>query len=179
MSLIEVLILSFALGIDCLLVSFSQGLIFNTKKIQHAFSIAITMGVMHTIMTVTGYIGIKGFHQIINPYYHWATFIVFGALGIKYILDGILENNNNTKGLKKRHMLSICFITSIDAFFAGLSLNLSHTEMISSSIIIGFVAFLMSILGFNLGNKINNLPKKSLEFFAGIIFIFLAIKSIL
>ena len=49
MSLIEILFLSIALGIDCCVVSFSQGLIFTANRRKNSFLLALTMGAFQGI----------------------------------------------------------------------------------------------------------------------------------
>ena len=45
MNLIDLILLAIALGIDCLVVSFSQGLIFNTNRLKSSLQLALVMGV--------------------------------------------------------------------------------------------------------------------------------------
>lgn len=45
MHLIEILFLAAALGVDCLVVSFSQGLVFTRNRTKNSLALALTMGV--------------------------------------------------------------------------------------------------------------------------------------
>ena len=69
--------------------------------------------------------------------------------------------------------------TSIDAFAAGVSINLTHTSLILSALIIGFMSFYMSLKGFWFAIFFKRLPSRILEISGGLILIFLAIKSII
>ena len=69
--------------------------------------------------------------------------------------------------------------TSIDAFSAGISLSLFGNKILKPAVLIAFITFINSHLGFWLGGKLKNLPTKRLEIMAGLILIFLGIKAVL
>lgn len=177
MNILEIIILAFALSIDCLLVSFSQGLILNQNKIKNAMRINTTMGFFHSLMTIIGYSSIKFFHNAIEPYCHWIIFSIFMILGLKFIAEALLPKKQPIICIGKRCLFSIGIATSIDSLFAGLSINLTHTPLLTPTLIIGLTAFTMSTLGFNLGQSIKKIPAKSFEILGGLILILLGIKS--
>ena len=69
--------------------------------------------------------------------------------------------------------------TSIDAFSAGITLSLFGNHIFKPALLIAFVTFANSILGFSLGGKLKHLPTKGLEIFAGLLLIALGIKAII
>ena len=76
-------------------------------------------------------------------------------------------------------MFLIGIATSIDAFSAGISLSLYGNKILKPALLITFITFVNSLIGFWLGGKLKKFPTKSMEIFAGIVLIFLGIKAIL
>lgn len=179
MNLIDILILSFALSIDCLIVSFSQGLVFTKNRIKNSIRLAMTMGLFQGIMPWLSYMGADMVENYIKPYEKPIVFIIFTTLGIKFIIESFLNNKEEKINcIDFKCLILLGLATSIDALGAGITLNLTDTSILISSTLIGITSFIMSELGFWSGNILNKLPYKGLSILGGIILIFLAIKSI-
>ena len=87
MNLAEIIILAAALGIDCLVVSFSQGLILNSNRIRNSVILALTMGFCQGFMPCLGYFGTGVISKYITAYSNWLVFAIFMILGIKFIYE--------------------------------------------------------------------------------------------
>ena len=180
LSLIEIIFLSAALGIDCLIVSFAQGLIFTSKKKRNSFILALTMGLFQGIMPLISYYPTGLISKYLSQYSSWIVFTIFLVLGLKFIIEayGQKEKQEVCKiGLKC--LIALGIATSIDALGAGVTLKLLNTNIVSAAVIIASASFIMSLTGFWTGNKIKKNTKKYLEITGGIILIGLAVKSIL
>lgn len=178
MSLIEIIVLAIALGIDCLVVSFSQGLILKTNRVKNSIILALTMGLCQGLMPYLGYFGAESVSRYITPYAKWLVFGIFLVLGIKFIKEAF-QHKEDICDFKIKYIISMGIATSIDALASGVNLNLTQTPLIFSTLIIGLVSFTLSLIGFWLGNFFKQLPSKSLEITGGIILIALALKSII
>lgn len=179
MNLVEIIILAAALGIDCLVVSFSQGLILNSNRIRNSAILALTMGFCQGFMPCLSYFGTGVVSKYITEYSNWLVFTIFMILGIKFIYEAFQEKEEEICCIDLKCLIGMGIATSIDAFAAGVSINLTHTSLILSALIIGFMSFYMSLKGFWLAIFFKRLPSKFLEIFGGLILIFLAIKSII
>lgn len=178
MHLIEILFLAAALGVDCLVVSFSQGLVFTRNRTKNSLALALTMGLSQGIMPCIGYFFTGAISRYIEPYAKWLVFIIFFALGAKLIYEAFNEKDENICCIDLKCLLGMGLATSIDALASGVSLNLTKTHLILSVLIIGFMSFFMSVFGFWLGNFFKKLPSKYLEISGGIILILLAFKNV-
>ena len=179
MSLIEILFLSIALGIDCCVVSFSQGLIFTANRRKNSFLLALTMGVFQGIMPAIGYFFANLISKYVETFSHWLVFVIFAALGIKFIIEAFHEKEEDKIcciGLKC--LITMGIATSIDALGAGASLNFSGTEILKPALIIAAASFFMSLFGFWFGNCFKKFPSKYLEITGGIILCGLAVKAL-
>lgn len=87
MNFIDLILLGLALGVDCFVVSFSQGLIFKSEKVKNSFKLALTMGLFQGVMPVIGYIGTNSLYKYVVPYSKWIVFGIFLLLGLKFIVE--------------------------------------------------------------------------------------------
>lgn len=178
MTLIDILLLSIALGIDCFVVSFSQGLIFKTDRIKTALRLAFTMGLFQGFMPVIGYAGANSLYKTIVPYSNKIVFALFFILGIKFILEAFNTKEEKIECLDMKCLIGLGIATSIDALVSGATLKLTQTNLLLSAVLIGITSFLMSTAGYFCGHSIKQIPAKYLEIAGGIILILLAIKSL-
>lgn len=179
MSLIDIILLAVALGIDCLIVSFSQGLIFDKKRLINSLKLAFTMGLFQGGMPCIGYVGADYIYDIATPFSRWIVFVIFFVLGLKFILEAFLPEKEKKCCIGLKCLISFGIATSIDALVAGASLNFTRTSLVSSALIIGIVSFIMSLGGFWSGIFFKKFPADYLEIFGGLILIFLAVKSVI
>lgn len=178
MNFIDLILLGLALGVDCFVVSFSQGLIFKSEKVKNSFKLALTMGLFQGVMPVIGYIGTNSLYKYIVPYSKWIVFGIFLLLGLKFIVESFQPKEKEVQCIGLKCLLGLGLATSIDALVSGASIRLTQTSLPISVIIIGIASFLMSIGGFYSGNFIKNIPSKFLEITGGLILVALAIKSL-
>lgn len=179
MSLIEIFLLAIALGIDCCVVSFSQGLIFKSQRVKNSLFLALTMGIFQGLMPCIGYTGADVIHKYVAPFSDIIVFAIFLILGIKFIAEAFQPKEDEICCIGFKCLVGMGIATSIDALVAGGSLNFSRTPLVEPAMIIGAASFIMSLAGFWSGNLIKNFPSKYLEISGGIILILLAIKAVL
>lgn len=179
MNLIDLILLAIALGIDCLVVSFSQGLIFNTNRLKNSIQLALVMGVFQGGMPLIGYAGTDYMYKLVVPYSKWIVFGIFFILGLKFILEAFTNKKEEIQCIGLKCLIGLGVATSIDALVSGSTLRLTETNLLIAGLIIGVVSFLMSMAGFWSGNYVKNIPSKYLEISGGIILILLALKSII
>lgn len=178
MNFIDLILLGLALGVDCFVVSFSQGLIFKSEKVKNSFKLALTMGLFQGAMPVIGYIGTNSLYKYVVPYSKWIVFGIFLLLGLKFIVESFQPKEKEVQCIGLKCLLGLGLATSIDALVSGASIRLTQTSLLISVMIIGIASFLMSICGFCSGNFIKNIPSKYLEITGGLILVALAIKSL-
>lgn len=179
MTHIEILLLALALSVDACVVSFTYGLSFNQNRLKTALLLASFTGFFQGLMPTIGYNLTTFVKTFISPYANLIVFTIFAFLGIKFIKDAFENKSNKPCCIGLLCLLLIGIATSIDAFSAGISLALYGNHIIKPALLIILITFTNSLLGFQLGGKLKNLPTKNLEIFAGLILIGLAIKAIL
>ena len=103
----------------------------------------------------------------------------FYILGAKVIKEAFDEEKGKPVCIDLKCLLLVGIATSIDAFSAGITLSLFGNHIFKPALLITFITFANSILGFSLGGKLKHLPTKGLEIFAGLLLIALGIKAII
>ncbi len=179
MSLISIILLAIALGIDCLVVSFTQGLVFNQNRRKNSLILALTMGIFQGGMPLFGYFGANIVSSYVENFSHWIVFVIFLALGLKFIYEAFQEKEETICYIGFRCLISMGIATSIDAMAAGVSLKFGGAPLILSVLIIGFASFMMSLGGFWFGNCFKRFPSRILEVSGGLILIGLAVKAVI
>ena len=179
MSHLEIILLALALSIDATVVSFSYGISFSQNRARTALLLASFTGIFQGLMPCLGYFLTAFVKSYIAPYANIIVFTIFVFLGIKFIKEAFDSDKNKPNCIGVTCLLLIGIATSIDAFSAGISLSLYGNQILKPALLITFITFINSLLGFKLGGSLKNLPTKSLEVTAGLILISLGIKALL
>jgi putative Mn2+ efflux pump MntP len=129
-------------------------------------------------MPIIGYFVTRPFYNYIEPVGKWIVFAIFMYLGIKIIQETFEDDREVPHCLSFQCLLMIAIATSIDALAAGVTIALTSTNIFKSAILIGSTTFLFAVAGYWSGCFLKKFSTKGLEIFAGIILIFLSIKSL-
>ena len=170
MSLVSILLTSFALSMDAFAVSVTKGITIKniTKKI--AFKIAFFFGLFQGGMPLIGWLlGIK-FEKYIKAFDHWIALILLSFLGIKMIYESIKDSkqqNNNENSevamdidkftnheINMKDLIALSIATSIDALAVGVSFAFLSINITPVVITIAVITFIMCFIGVLIGNKI-------------------------
>ena len=179
MNLIDVILLGIALGIDCLISSFAQGVIFEKNRLKNSLILALTMGLFQGVMPFIGYFGTGYIYNVLEPVSKFIVFGIFLLLGLKFIFDSFQAKEKPVCSIDIRCLFALGIATSIDALVSGAGLNLTYTPIVISAILIGLISFIMSVMGFWGGNLLRIFQPKYLEISGGLILLFLAFKTLL
>lgn len=76
-------------------------------------------------------------------------------------------------------MVVLAIATSIDALAVGITFAFLQANVWFSTIIIGIVTFLISVIGVKIGSKFGNKYERKAETAGGLILIFMGIKILL
>ena len=177
MSYLSIILLSLALSIDACAVSFSYGLVYNENRFKNSLFIAVSTGAFQGLMPVFGYF-LTGFvKDFIEPYSKFIVFFIFTYLGIKFIKESFDSERQKQLCIDLKCLLLVGIATSIDAFSAGISLSLLGNKIFKPALLIAFVTFVNSMLGFYIGGRLKHMPVRNLEILAGLVLILLGIKA--
>lgn len=182
MNVIEVLLLSIALAMDCFTVSLVCGIIQKRMGWQ-VWCMAILFGLFQALMPLAGW-AIGGiFNRQIERYDHWIAFGVLAFIGCKMIWESKHREDRSSASFNPSNaivLLTLSIATSIDAMAIGFtfwSMGISSMQILLFPLLsIGIFAAILSILGKYLGIKLGCRFDWPAEQWGGCILIFIGLK---
>ena len=187
MSFLEIVLLAVGLSMDSLAVSVTGGALIQNYRHHHMLKIGCVMGVFQAGMTIAGYLAGMSFKKYITAFDHWIAFLLLLYLGGKMIYESTQkqEEDCRTNPLCYKTLCGLGIATSIDALAIGISFALlginNYTEILSPILIIGFVSFVMSLIGLYFGIKCGCgcARKLKAELWGGIILVAIGLKILI
>ena len=177
MSYFSLLLLSIALSVDACAVAFSFGLAFKERRIYNSFLLSVFTGVFQGLMPCFGYILADLIKLYILPFSNIIIFLIFTFLGLKFIKEAFDSESPKPVCIDLKCLILIGIATSIDAFSAGITLSLSGNKIFLPALLIAFVTFINTMIGFWAGANLKHVPSKYLEIMAGVILLSLGLKT--
>lgn len=180
MNLFLVIPVALALAMDAFAVSVGLSVLPGGLKKSQRLRLAVFFGFFQFLMPMIGWLAGQGFLDYIRDVDHWVAFGLLFFIGGKMVVESFRNggsakkvSGDPTKGVT---LILLSVATSIDSFAVGLSFAAIQLKILYPSIIIGAVAFVMTLLGTKIGPMIGKMVGKRAEFFGGLILIFIGIK---
>jgi putative Mn2+ efflux pump MntP len=180
MNLFLVIPVALALAMDAFAVSVGLSVLPGGLKKSQRLRLAVFFGFFQFLMPLIGWLAGQGFLDHIRDVDHWVAFGLLLFIGGKMVVESFRNggsakkvSGDPTKGVT---LILLSIATSIDAFAVGLSFAAIQQKILYPSIIIGVVAFVMTLLGTKIGPVIGKIAGKRAELFGGLILIFIGIK---
>ena len=183
MNFILILGIALALAMDAFAVA--VGISLGLKKIDRGqiFRLSFHFGLFQLMMPIIGWLAGRSLIKYIQLYDHWIAFGLLSIIAIKMIYDSFRHQEKKesnrpdpTKGLS---LIILSVATSIDALAVGISLAAIQVAIIYPAVVIGLVAFLMTVVGLKIGPLLKLIVGKGAEFSGGLILFFIGLKILL
>ena len=171
------LIVAVGLGADAFSVAVCVGLAGATAR--QKIRLALGFGVFQFIMPIVGLAIGSQFGSIAGSYAHYIGGLLLIVLGLamswRAISDGLQCPPYVHSSFFALIMASLA--VSIDALAVGVgyALGVKEIRIIPASMVIGFVAFMMTIAGVEVGNKVGIYVQQRAPFIGGIILVIIGI----
>jgi len=179
-SVLLVLGLALALAMDAFAVSLGLGLSLKPATGGQTFRLAFHFGLFQFLMPVVGWAAGETLIRYIEKYDHWVAFALLLGVGGKMIVESFrpgkasaAERADPTRGISL-FMLSVA--TSLDALAVGLSLAALRVAIVFPAVVIGIVAFTMTVIGMRIGPALGKFIGRRAELLGGVILILIGIK---
>lgn len=189
MNIFEIVLISIGLGMDAMSVAICKGLAMKKFDVKKTSIIALYFGFFQFLMPVIGFFIGARFEKIIDNVSHWIAFAILAVIGINMIRESLKKEDKGNKENKEdkeendkvdfKTMIVLAIATSIDALVVGISFAMMKVNIWISSIIIGIITFLMSIIGVLIGKLFKEKLKIKPELLGGIILILIGIKIVI
>ena len=185
MSILDLILLSVALAMDCFTVSITSGLIQRRLVVRTMLITAFFFGLFQGLMPLIGWIGISFFSEALEQWDHWIAFALLAFLGGRMILSGLKtdDDEHSFDPSKLSTTITMAIATSIDALAVGLSFGCSGYDTFTSILlpifIIAIGSFLFSVAGFIIGAYAGRKINFPVEIIGGIILIGIGVKILI
>ena len=184
---LEIWLLAIGLAMDCFAVSIASGIILKRTQWRPMLVMALAFGLFQALMPFIGWMFAKSFSHLIESIDHWIAFAILAFLGGRMILESFKDEEcrQTFNPASPKVVFTMAIATSIDALaigisFAFLGIN-DYTEILSPILIIGFVSFVMSLIGLFFGIKSGCGCSRKLkaELWGGIILVVIGLKILI
>jgi manganese efflux pump family protein len=191
MSLLEVFVLSVALGTDLFSVAIPIGM--NRVCWRTVFNAALVFALFHIVMILAGYyfgncLGMMVEHVETN-HINWSEVavedwtsalggLVLIALGAHMVRDNFSGKSiykNAVCPLEGLALVWLAISVSLDALAAGFSLGIMEVDLLKLSVILGLVIFAVAIVGLLLGRRLGHLIGARAELVGGVALVLLGL----
>ena len=186
MGIIEIILLGIGLAMDAFAVSVCKGLAIKKLNWKNTIIIASYFGIFQAAMPVIGYLLGSSFANLITRFDHWIAFILLLIIGVNMIRDSFADNSQEKNDkIDFKTMTILALATSIDALAIGISFAFlgvqDYTEILPPISIIGFVSFVMSLIGLIFGIQCGcGIARKlKAELWGGIILVIIGLKILI
>ena len=184
---LEIWLLAIGLAMDCFAVSIASGIILKRIQWRPMLVMALAFGLFQALMPFIGWMFAKTFSHLIESVDHWIAFAILAFLGGRMILESFKNEDcrQTFNPASPKVVFTMAIATSIDALAIGISFALlginNYTEILSPILIIGFVSFVMSLIGLYFGIKCGCGCARTLmaELWGGIILVAIGLKILI
>lgn len=183
MSLLSLLLIAVALGMDAFAVAIGTGIVIKRLTFGPVFRLSFHFGLFQFMMPIIGWAAGRTISDYIVDYDHWIAFVLLAYIGSKMIWDSVknsesdmFDDKDPTKGVT---LVFLSVATSIDALAVGLSLAFLNIRILCPSVVIGIVAALMTVCGMVFGDLLGKMIGKKVGILGGLILIGIGIKILI
>ncbi len=190
MSVLELFVLSTALGTDLFSVAIPIGM--NRVRLRVIFWSAAVFALFHIGMILAGYYAGHWLGAMVEHVgtYHidwpaaavqdWASAIgalVLAGLGVHMIRENAAGTGHpaTEHPLQGLSLVGLAVSVSLDALAAGFSLGMMDVDLVKLSIILGVVIFAVGIVGLGLGRRLGRIIGGRAELVGGLVLMLLGV----
>jgi len=179
MSIFLILGIAFALAVDAFAVSLGISTALGQTTKTQRLRLAFYFGFFQFLMPILGWSAGQGVQKYIQSFDHWVAFGLLLLIGGKMIYEsfelGKKEKKYDSDPTKGLSLLLLSVATSIDALAVGLSIALLGVGIIYPAVVIGLVAFILTLVGMKIGALLRNLVRKRGELLGGVILLIIGL----
>ncbi|NQT79667.1 MAG: manganese efflux pump [Candidatus Aminicenantes bacterium] len=184
MKFFVVIAIALALAMDAFAVSVGISLSLKRLTKRQTLRLALHFGFFQSMMFLLGWFAARNvIMKYIEPFDHWIAFSLLIAIGVKMIYESFKREKKSKKNMddptKGLFIFVLSIATSIDALVVGFSLAALQVAILYTAVVIGLVAFLMTIIGVKIGPLFGQVVGKRAELLGGLILILIGVKTLL
>jgi putative Mn2+ efflux pump MntP len=149
--ILSIALIAVGLSIDDFAISIANGIATTQHRKKSAIINASFFTVFQMLMPIIGYLIGFSLSEVLIGINYWIAFGLLVFIGAKMIYDSTKRQELHEASLNLRSLLIFSIVTSVDALMVGFSFAFVQTEIFLLVLLIGFVTFLLSFVGFFFG----------------------------
>lgn len=179
-NIISISLIAIALAMDAFSVSMTKGFTQKHLTKSQILYYGLFFGGFQAFMPIIGYFCGNAISSIVESLASVIGFLLLLVIGLNMIRESLSADEDQiTDNFSFKEVTLLAIATSIDAFAVGITIALLKDPILLSSIIIGVVAFMFSIVGVFIGKKLGNYVGDKFQILGGVILILIGIKILL
>lgn len=179
-NLISIFLIAVGLAMDAFSVSMTKGFTQKHLKKYQILYYGLFFGGFQFLMPILGYFCGNLISSIVESLTSIIAFALLFLIGLNMIRESLNDGDDEIiDEFSFSEVTLLAIATSIDAFAVGITIALIKDPILISSIIIGIVAFIFSVIGILLGRKIGDYVGDKFQILGGVILILIGIKILL
>ncbi len=180
MSFFLILGIALALAMDAFAVSLGLGLSLRPATGGQTLRLAFSFGLSQFVMLVLGWAAGERIVHYISRFDHWVAFALLLGVGGKMIFESLkpeedaqAQRADPTRGLS---LFVLSVATSLDSLAIGLSLGTLRAAIVFPAVVVGIVAFIMTMLGMKIGPAVGKVIGRRAGLLGGAVLILIGIR---
>lgn len=172
MSFLQVFLIAIGLSMDAFAVSICKGLSLKKTTWKDLFYIGLWFGGFQALMPAIGYFFGNFFTEFISESSQRITFAVLLLIGGSMIKESFKKEQCIIKiPITVKSMFGLGIATSVDALAVGVSFAFMKINIVWTALLIGFITFILSVIGVKVGSIFGLKYKSKAEFAGGLILV--------
>lgn len=171
------------LAMDCFVVALGSGMTSDRLTRRLSLRAAAFFGLFQGGgMLALGWAAALAIEGFIASFDHWVAFGLLTFVGLRAIwgtLRGGDGHDDAVDASKGTNVVVLSVATSIDALAVGLGLALARLNIVTTSLVVGAITFLIASVGFYLGRKTGSLLGRPAKLLGGAILIGIGLKILI
>lgn len=177
MAFFDLILIAFGVAMDAFAVSIGKGLSMKKMEYKNVIIVGLYFGIFQAIMPAIGYFLGINFESFITSIDHWIAFILLSIIGINMIRECLRNQDENiSDSFEFKTMMPLAIATSIDALAIGVTFAFLRINIVTSTLLIGVITALTSMLGVVVGKKFGDKFEKKAQILGGVILILIGTK---
>ena len=181
--MLEIVLIAVSLALDAFAVSVSSGISIPGFGGRQAVKMGIWFGAFQFGMPLAGWLLGSSVSRYIEAVDHWVAFGLLALIGGRMVWgalrSGAGEGEEAPPDLSPRRLCLLAIATSIDALAVGVSMAFMNVPVLLSAVVIGLVAFGLSVVGGLAGRRLGALFQRRAELVGGLVLVGIGIKILL
>jgi manganese efflux pump family protein len=172
--ILSIFLIALSLSADCFAVALGGSISIRKLRFAQVFRTALAFGVAQAAMPFIGWLLGHTVIDYISSYDHWVAFGLLSIVGGRMLWEAFREKDERREGMDISRglvLFTLAIATSIDSLAVGLSFAFMTINIASAVLIIGTIAFSITVLGFYVGRKAGSLLGQRVRIIGGIILI--------